>query len=561
MAYDPEKPIIQVNGSTTPAKTSLATPDIATQSYSLNGQMYDIELYIDNGASKYVIAPTAIVALSIEETLANWITQGTLTVFYANELAEFLGGFVFRNDGRDLLRMRIKPRDLAINGLPSLDIDKNKKIWELNFLFSIYDVEDVTPQTSSNGLSEVLKKYKKFYFWDLRYQIMLTNNLEYSTALSTSNRKPQPPTPLDALRDEYRSVPADVAMYEIIKQALNNDELLSKTALDVNYEDWDLSENNIFYTSGAQDNSFEDLMYVYRRHITSHKLNGVDSARDFCILNIERGDGDLGYFSLKPLSKYFEKAGVDSPGEYQIEHFFLQNDSNPEEGGIGLYRAPLNLNTNNRDISLRDYSTIVKYEFVDIAPLINASVFATTPVYSFDFNNRTFNVEFQNNSIETAEQVFTENYISQLYKKGGKSNFLLQNQTEAKQKGINNTINPSFSLYGDSDKPELRNPDGLHRLLHTGLFQNTCINFTVPGLTIREPGRFIAIDRPEGSKNSTFDDKLCGQWFVINVNHTIANGTYYNTIAAVKIHRFKELTIEQKTLQNALYPGTARYNQ
>ena len=58
---------------------------------------------------------------------------------------------------------------------------------------------------------------------------------------------------------------------------------------------------------------------------------------------------------------------------------------------------------------------------------------------------------------------------------------------------------------------------------------------------MREPGTFIAIDRPEGSKDNTIDDKLCGQWFVINVMHTITNGAYYNNITAVKINRYQPL--------------------
>lgn len=106
---------------------------------------------------------------------------------------------------------------------------------------------------------------------------------------------------------------------------------------------------------------------------------------------------------------------------------------------------------------------------------------------------------------------------------------------------------PTFNNEGDSTKPEIRAISGMYRLLHTGLFQNTCINFTVPGLTLRQAGKFIGIDRPEGSLDNSFDDKLCGQWFVINVTHTITNGAYYNNITAVKIHRHKPTTLSERT--------------
>jgi hypothetical protein len=77
-------------------------------------------------------------------------------------------------------------------------------------------------------------------------------------------------------------------------------------------------------------------------------------------------------------------------------------------------------------------------------------------------------------------------------------------------------------------------------LLQTGLFQNSCIVFTVPGLSFRKPGRFIGIDKPNGSPNNTFSDKFYGQWFIIDVKHFFEKGAYYNTIIAVKIHRYTD---------------------
>lgn len=500
--------------------------------YGLNGHIHELELYIQNQSGEYHIAPTGIVSMNIEESLATWVTQGSITVYYNNELAEFLEGFVFRNDGSDFLRVRIYPSDSTVGGkLPSLKL--TKKLWELNYLFSIYNVEDVTPDGGGNSLSQTLKKYKKFSFWDSRYQTMISKNIEYSTATS----KLQTTTSM-LNDDESRSLETDLVIHDIIKTVFDNDPLLSKTGLEQDPEnDWDTSAVKLFYTSSAASNAYDDLDYVYSRHVSSQQLN-LESGRDYSILSIEKGEGDLGHFSLRSLTKHFEKAGNSEPGEYQLEHFFLQADAKKTRG-VGMYRSPISIgNDLTKDIKLRDYNAITKYEFVDISPIINTSQFVTTPVYSFDFKNRTFNAEFKNHSVDTAEKAFTENYISNLYTRNGtgENNFLLKTYNELKQKNYN--INPVFSLYGAFDKPELRNPDGLHNLLYTGLFQNTCINFTVPGLTIREPGRFIAIDRPEGSEDNTLDDKLCGQWFVINVMHTFANGAYYNNITAVKVHRF-----------------------
>ena len=519
--------------------TTKIQPTGYVSEYPLNNHTHEIELYIINETGIYAIAPTAIVSLTIENSLSNWVINGDLTVMYSNELAENLkGGFNFRNDGEDLLRIRIVPTDAAIGKQPSLNIKKD--IWELNFMFSIYNIEDVTTQGGGNSVSEVLKKYRRFSFWDVRYQRMITQNIEYSTATSELLS-----TPSKDNSDISRSLSTELAMYDIIKTSLNDDKLLAKTGFEQDPETgWDKGATKIFYTSSANNNAYEDLMYILERHTSTVDSNGV---KDFCILDIERGNGDLGCFTLRPISQYFEKSTEgDQPGELQLEHFFLQADTQSKQG-LGLHRAPMSrVPSSTRDIKIKDCNTIFKYEFVDIAPLMNARAFAATPVYSFDFSKRQYNVEFKDNSLEAAKGFINQKYIKPLYKRKDSNDgvFLLNNDTTYKEKKL--TINPVYSLYGNSDDKASRFPDGVHNLLRTGLFQNTCINFTVQGLTMREPGTFIAIDRPHGSKDFTVDDKLCGQWFVINVIHTISNGAYYNNITAVKMHRYQPPIMSDK---------------
>lgn len=523
---------------------------LGTTEYALNGQLYEIQIFFTNGTDIYSVAPTGIVELTIEDTIANWITQGSLTLYNSNDLIEYLDRYKFRNDGEDLLRIRILPRDFSINGLPSLNIENNRKLWELSQLFSIYNIEDVTPPTAGSSPAKTLKKFKKLSFWDLRYQIMLTKNIEYSTALSEEapiNSNSELP-----LTDENRSIKTGIAINEIIKTSLNNS-FLAKTGLEDEdpTEYWDEGGRDIFFTSGATDNCFEDLEYVKSRHISSIQFE--ENTPDFCLLNIERDDGGIGFFSLKPLSRIFSKAGKDLPGPDQIEHFYLHADAKEEPQGITTFRSPINVNGGNitRDITLRDFSFITSFEFVDISPAVNAGDFISYSVNSFDFAKRQYNVEFKGHDYKTAQKIFKEKYISQLFtnNKAGNNNFLLD--LDNKSKLDNYSIMPVFNNEGDSTKPNIRAISGVYKLLYTGLFQNTCINFTVPGLTLRQPGKFIAIDRPEGSTDNPFDDKLCGQWFVINVLHTISNGAYYNNITAIKIHRYKSTTSTQRAIERA----------
>lgn len=517
---------------------------LGTVEYGLNGQAHEIQIFFTNGDIIYPVAPTAIVDLSIENTIADWFTQGTLTLYNSNELIEYLSKYTFRSDGEDILRIRIIPRDLNIQGLPSLDIEKNRHLWEMNELFSIYDIEDVTPQSGGGTPAKALKKFKKLKFWDLRYQIMLTKNIEYSTALS-----PNAPIGINSslpLLDENRSIPTGIAIDEIIKKSLNYS-FLARTGLNIDADKyWDEGGRTIFYTSGADTTCVEDLDYVKSRHISSIQFD--TSAPDLCLFSIERSNDGLGFFSLKPFSKIFKNAGTNQPGPDQIEHFYLYADAKEESQGIPSFRSPVAPST-TRDITLRDYSYITSYELTDISPLVNAGDFASYSVHSFDFLKRQFNIEFKAHNNKNAQKIFQEKYVSQLYKnnKSGNSNFLLGLNNKAKL--TNQSTVPIFNTEGDADKPEIRAISGLYRLLYTGLFQNTCINFTVPGLTLRQAGKFIAIDRPTGSIENTFDDKICGQWFVINVIHTISNGAYYNNITAVKIHRYKSTTSEQRATE------------
>lgn len=546
---------------------------MATPKYTrYNEQDFEYEMYLDYGAgessqSTFPINPNAIVNFSIEETLSDWVVRGTLTLydsFNALENTPTLPGelgesprYIFRNDGNDVLYVRLFPKLNALN----LEVDRVH--WELVYKFSIYDVEDIDLPPGAQNQASVATKCKKFYLHDLWYHRMITNTLEYSTALSESFQALNPSVPLT---DELRSVPTGIAMKDVINKAF-------RPYFDISYRDntlvggpddeWDIGASQIFYTAPASNSAYDTLMDLYCRHISTDKFSNAPltivpgggvkgtSENDFCILSKERGPnpGDEGYFSLKSMSKYFEKAGKNEPGDYQIEHFYVQDYAPTEKVIPKVKRAPvLGRQDLQKDTSLGAYSQITSYRFVDISPFTNATEFVNKPVYSFDFLNRTYNIEFKQNSVLTARDFMTRKYISQLStsKDNDVSLFLL---TLEKSKE-NQNVKPVYSLYGGSDENSrlARQVDGLQKLLKTGVFQNACINFRCLGSTNREPGRFIAIDRQEGIDDNNFNNKLYGQWFVLNVRHTFEAGLYYNEITAVKLHRFKSL--------DANLPGT-----
>jgi len=524
----------------------------ATFSTKFNQVKHEVELYLDSGdgassSNFFPINPSSVINFSIEETLANWVTKGSLTFFYnpdtgggmnsktgqSNDATTNIAStdgksfYQFRGDGNDRLRLRIIPNLSDTNSQEENIKISDPKHWTLSYLFNIYDMEDIDELPGAQNQASSVLKCLKIYFWDEWYQKMITNIIEYSTAISNTQQKK----------------PTGLAMKEIIDKALKD--VPSAQAPDptgsVAQEDWENGAAEIFFTAPTQTNAYECLMYVYDKHMSDKKLSvNTTEVFDFSLLTKERGReaNDVGYLTLKPLSYYFERAGKskNSPGKFQFEHFFLQAYADSSKRPKS-YRAPMASNKSDTvDFKSFKYGAITSYRFVDISSLTNSTEFCSTPVYSFDFATRLYQVEFKTPSVKTAREFISKQYIDQLYKSGtDPEKLFLINLDSNKQK--NKNLKPTFSLYGDD--PIIRQADGIQKLIYLGVFQNTCINFRTLGLTSRRPGSFIAIDKTDGvSDSSDFEDKFFGQWFVINVKHVFETEIYYNEITAVKIHRF-----------------------
>jgi hypothetical protein len=539
----------------------------------LNELEYEFDIYLDNGAgssdtSKFIINPTTIVNLTIEETLADWVTRGTLTIYYSFDAIENssqditktetgapVPNYIFRNDGNDTLYIRLYP-NLKFLQQQELNLKVDPVHWELIYNFSIYDIEDIDMPPGAESAASAAIKCKKFYFWDSWYQKMITNTMEYSTA-ETAQIFSQAPL------DSERSIPTGDAMKAVILKALGD------TSNNIPYIDrlvggdkqlWESGASKIFYTAPAYNNAYDTLTDIYKRHVSNNyaiatkaragifgpRGSGAtgNTVNDFSILTKERGpkEGDLGYFALQPMSKYFEKAGKNEPGEYQIERFIVQSIAGEDANKPGAKRAPVLAKQDlQRDTKLGQYSQITSYRFVDISPFMNSTEFVNRPVYSFDFRERKYNVEFNNNSVVAARDFAVRKYTNNLpvFQTNSKQLFLITLDEDKKTKNMK----PQYSLYGGNESTDFinRQSDGFQKLLKIGVFQNSCLFFRTQGSTNRVIGRFIVIEKETSVQENSFEDRFYGQWFIINVKHVIENGIYYNEIAAVKLHRFQPL--------------------
>jgi len=521
-----------------------------------NQTQHECEIYLDNGIEQFSINPNAIVNLTIQDTLSEWVVRGTLSFYYYPEAGDELFSSItgqystaqtglrtstgriynFTNDGKDLLRIRVTPKIVgeAVNDF----VIRDKTHWTLSYLFSIYDIEDVDlPPGAQNAASADLKCLK-VYFWDYWYQKLNTNIMEYSTALS-------PLADIEGdkragIYSNYGMIPTGQAIKEIILKGLDG---INNNPLG-NEEAWDNGAGRLFYTAPAQTTAYESLMYVYEQHLSS--TSNEENINDVSILIKERGPDytDLGYFTLRPLKYYFEQStkNGNAPGEWQIEHFFLQSYVSTSDNPTRALKAPISQDDSDTvDVKIFKYNQITNYRFVDIAALMNEKGFCTSPVYSYDFKNRIFRTDFAKNTVYKAKDYISQQYIEKLYKVGSSDDLFLVNLNEDKK---SKNIVPMFSLYGDFNDNDstLRQLPGIQKLLYLGVFQNAAVNFRVLGLTSRETGRFIAIDKTQGVPPGHFEDKFFGQWFIIDIKHIFEAEVYYNDITAVKVHRYQSLS-------------------
>ena len=550
--------------------------NLPQQSY--NGLIHKVQLYLDNSGNpggtdtttQFPINPAAVLDMSFTNTITDWIVEGYLTFMYLPEDSDYmktkllgqpqstatagvgqaainngdmLKSYQFRGDGFDVLRVLIAPiAQNATNNPNALVISENDTNWYLSYLFSVYDIEDVNTIPELDGHPASYMKCLKLYFRDIRHQILKTTNLEYSTANSPEATFEPAYDSVDPIHKTGGVLKTGKAILEILKQTVGNGQNGGNPDMMPLFDDhWDIGAGSLFYTSPAESTAMDDVEYLMDSHVSIKQLKGtVNGGNDLCLLHTRRARtvGLVDELAISPVSDFFDKAGseAEGPGELQKEHFFVTalTDEGPPSV-LKNFRAPVSDSNPDRDLKTAKYGQIISFSFVDMSAEANSALFITAPVYSVDIGKRTFNIEFQNNDVKTARAAIAQTYIKPLYKKGDGDQLFLPTIHKTK-KSVN--VFPKFTLNGDNKI--IRQKKGILDLIYTGLFQNACICFKTLGLTMREPGTFIGIDKTEGCAEGDYNDKLYGQWFVVKVDHLFEAGIYMNYIWAIKIHRFQK---------------------
>ena len=495
-----------------------------------------IALYNPQGQKNSIllsIPPSNLLSLVIEEDTRNWYVKGTITLKnYANQIQrsnyEFdvvrKVGYKFRNDGRDLLFINIIPfpEESATVVAPSTI----PTYAQLNYIFCVYDIEDIPDP----DLTE--KKSIKLYFWELEYQYFLETNLNWTTnqVFSATN------VPFSQLTDTDRKVKTGDALKSLIKTTIE-DRGVYKTTFS---KDWDSGISKIFYSSPPGNYAIDDLNYLFNRHVGT---NTKDSKQgDVPILYRDRVTKEWG---LTTISKLFSQAidpSANKIGPRYIEDFYFYNSDNPDSSDNEsknvkiLSRLPTEAGSSASAI-YSIYNSIAKYQYVQTAALDNAYVFVNTPCYSNNILAKQFNLDFEDNTMQNIKKYIQENYIQNFKSKGNNRSDPVPQLTLNQSKDTSKSLKVVYSF--GSTKAE-RYPEARNSILRSALFLNSCITFSVPGLSYRRPSVFVGIDRAQNSVDDSYDDNLLGEWFIHRVVHRFDQGMYTNDITAVKMHSFND---------------------
>jgi hypothetical protein len=493
----------------------------------LNDQDFEFMIAVSNRVDRLSpINQPAIKRLVIEEDIRQWWTKGFL--IFDNKFNAFERpktddneefSYRFRNDGNDLLIFRLRP---VIQNQP--DDLLNDDVWNMEFVFSIYDTQDISDGVNPDN------KFKKLFFWEYDHQLMLVKTIDWSTS------EIEPVVSINSAQavDADRAVPTGDAIKSLLTKALPEKPQTFSSI-------WDTGASSMQYNMAANETVEECLQYLLKKHVsTVHN--------DPCILSRHRYTKE---WELESLADIFTKAiEQNKPGEYQIEHFFIDSMTEMEQqvavDKLSLIRNPAPYKTPvfpkdqislTRNLQLRDYSLIKSFEFVDMAAMDNLFTITDIPVYSNDTSSKQFNLDYEQNNVVNIQEYFRKTYVDKLKHPGCAPDplFTLNN---IKNEGY--TIHVAYSL-GATDIDRLA--DGRSEIIKAAILLNQCIVFRVKGMSFRTAGRFIGIDREIGATQNEFDNKLCGQWLVTNVKHIMVDDAYVNEITAVKIHSSGPLNI------------------
>lgn len=504
-------------------------PPLLQNVVTFNKSEYIYCIVLLNGEGPFLNLTTqSVVALSINDNLTKLTHSAELVLSNDNDIIERSYNnpgesyttrqkdidttnsidFFFRGDGRDLVLILITPRDSDV-----ITDQKEPNIsnpYTLKFLFSIIDIKDEVPNSG--------KKLKVLKLQDLDERILLEKNLGFTTANFIDKKN------VVNLDNSGRGIQTGDVIKYILSQTLTRSGKIQDTS-EIKFATnnaWDNGATTLYYSSPTPYNAYQDLMYVLRRHVSSEQF-------DPCVLRKERNNT----WSLMGLSNYFKNSydkASDGAGILHIEKFLIQSVGATVNVVLKKDRTPTNL-INNTGYINSSYITDYKIYHSEASDLQDNVI--THAVHSYQLNDKQFNIDLTRNNVDVAKKTFENLYVNPFKGDNGRpsANFYL-NLIRKNNKNIKNV----FTIVDDSIDQRLN--WGRNQILLNALYKNLTLEFIVDGISTRQAGRFISIDREDALPTSKFDDRLLGTWLIVNIEHIFSSTTYQNKIIAVKTYNY-----------------------
>jgi hypothetical protein len=530
-------------------------------------------LYTADGKA-HQINPSAIKALVIEDTLTNFYQTGHIIIDNSFDVierpysdTEQISPFLFMGDSRDSISIEIMPLNNA-DGTGTID-DNAKKRLLINLQASIYDAEEITTDVPD-------VKYRKLYFWDKYYEYLREKNVYWSTAdvvdtevnpgttpVQTGAVNPLTlpsinPLPLVAMptatgfnanylkkvsnfNNDSRGISTGKAIKKFLAAALPENDKYPAFFPGTNYgsdwkdtttdsniisddQFWDEGSTNIFFSTPAKYKAIDCIKYLLSRHVSS-----IDSGYDQAILRIDRVSR---CFTLTPLSQLFQQAydySKDAAGILYCETIKLgalvQGDSSTGEIGY----AP-----KNNALELVQSGTVKNFALEPAIGRITQTGINTKIIHSYDYADKSFQIDNVNNNIKSTVSLFYRNYVDTV--KSGSYVSIVPGQYRVSNKNVEHKFSVIENTPGTNTSNPQRLSQGRNTALFDALFANNQASFTVPGITLRQSGMFVGIDRVGASMLSTFDQKFLGIYLMTEVKHMFEGNTYTNEIKCIKTY-------------------------
>jgi len=500
----------------------------------INSSKFRFKVGLFNTDNRYQeLKPGAIKQLVIEDIFFNYFHKGYIILNNTFDAVERVSGitvgsnpsslkqqqgrgFIFKGDSRDILSIDIMPK-LDEQPFSSKNSKQGDEIFRLFFNFAIYNSEEIPGENAG-------EKFKKLFFWDLYYELLLEKNSYFSTgnyvSLSGNNAD-----------NTERTVFTGDAVKNFLQEFFSPEDGLPITI----GEPFDQGSTNVFFSAPAKFKGIDCLEYLLSRHVSS-----ADSNYDRAFLRLGRGNPVFKFESLKDI--FSKSVSVDSSGiklgEYYLETFKIgtYSDVNNEYTLEKLQFTPSNA------LFFQKFGTIQNFSYDFMPGLYSQQEIATFLVHSYDFDDKTFSIEEERNTASSSLSTYNQNYVlpfSKYAKQSAYSNFLI-----GKYREENKNVKHSFTV---SDNPNQRLNAGRNSVLFNSIFLNNTVLFKVPGSTHREAGKFIGIDRDGSYEYTDFDNKMLGVYFIVEVKHIFSGGDYYNELRCIKTYSSKDIFINKES--------------